>query len=215
LVDIAPTIYYAVLYEIMRGAMLDELGGDAYASFLTTHLFYRSYPKLIFNETTAWWDDISTQDIIETKEDIIVAAFTKAIAQLESEYGKNLNYWEWARTHTLEHPHPLGAVALLRPFFNVGPFPAPGGVETINNAGFPPNGDGNYKVSFGPAMRNLIDFNDVENAVSVLPTGNSGNIMSRHYDDQALLFVQGGFRKMMMNEEEIKSSENLLIMKPE
>lgn len=213
--DIAPTIYYAVLYELVRGAMYDELGEEAFTSFLTTHLFYRSYPKLIFLGESPWWDDVSTLDIVETKEDVIVSAYHTAIAQLVKTYGKNLNYWEWARTHTLEHPHPLGTVAALRPFFNVGPFPAPGGVETINNAGFTPNGSGKYEVSFGPAMRNIVDFEDVENSWSVLPTGNSGNIMSPHYDDQALLFVQGGFRKMKMNEIEIKSGKNLLILKPE
>lgn len=212
--DIAPTIYYAVLYEIIHGAMHDELGEEAFTSFLTTHLYYRSYPKLIFMEGAPWWDDVSTPEIEETKEDIIVSAYHRAIDQLEQTYGKNLNYWEWARTHTLEHPHPLGAVAALRPFFNVGPFPAPGGVETINNAGFEPNGGGKYEVSFGPAMRNIVDFTDVENSWSILPTGNSGNIMSPHYDDQARMFAQGEFRRMKMNEKEIKSSKNLLIMKP-
>jgi penicillin amidase len=94
----------------------------------------------------------------------------------------------------------------------VGPFPAPGGNETINNSGFDFNGDGQYRATFGPAMRIIIDFADVENAVSILPTGKSGNVMSEHYSDQAEMYVNGEFRKMMMNKEEIVERSSKLLM---
>jgi penicillin amidase len=210
----APTIYYAVLYQILCAAMTDEMGVDAFKTFLETHLFMRSYPNLIKAGSSPWWDDVNTPDEVESRDDIVVEAFRKAIDILELEYGKNLKYWEWGRTHTLEHPHALGTVSVLRPFFNVGPFPAPGGKETVNNAGFPYDSTGVYKTAMGPAMRILIDFNDVEHALSVLPTGNSGNVMSPHYDDQALLFVNGGFREMKMNEAEIKAFRNKLVISP-
>jgi penicillin amidase len=96
----------------------------------------------------------------------------------------------------------------------VGPFPAPGGNETVNNAGFTFASKGAYTASYGPAMRIVIDFADVENAVSVLPTGNSGNVMSPHYKDQAEMYVKGETRKMMMNEKEIKELPNRLLLQP-
>ena len=101
----------------------------------------------------------------------------------------------------------------MNKFFNVGPFPSPGGSETVNNAGFPLNTDGEYKSSYGPAMRIVIDFADIENAESILPTGQSGNFMSRHYDDQAEMYLKCESRKMMMNEMEIKSTlKNKLVL---
>jgi penicillin amidase len=55
----------------------------------------------------------------------------------------------------------------------------------------------------------------LDNGITVSPTGQSGNIMSPHYSDQAEMFVKGEFRAMMMNLEEIKSSTNrVLILKP-
>jgi penicillin amidase len=54
----------------------------------------------------------------------------------------------------------------------------------------------------------LIDFSDPENAISVNPTGQSGNVMSRHYDDQCELFNNGQFRKQMMNREEIERTSH-------
>lgn len=79
-----------------------------------------------------------------------------------------------------------------------------GGNETIVNLGFQLNSEGRYPVSFGPAMRIIIDFADIENSVSVNPTGQSGNFLSAHYDDQAVLFNTGKFRKQMMNRKEIE-----------
>lgn len=49
----------------------------------------------------------------------------------------------------------------------------------------------------------------------ILPTGNSGNPFSKHYKDQAEMFVNNEYRKMLMNKEEIESkSLDLLVLKP-
>ena len=77
------------------------------------------------------------------------------------------------------------------------------------------NANGQYPVKFGSAMRIILDFEDIENSWSVLPTGQSGNVTSPHYDDQTELFNQGNFRKQMMNQEEIlHTSENHLRFLP-
>lgn len=210
-----PTIYYKVLFYTLRRAMVDEAGDDIFKSLLSTHLMMRTYPKLIFNNESKWWDNVKTTGKVEKRAQIITEAFKKSIAELREELGDDINEWRWERVHTTTHEHPMGKVDVLRPFFNVGPYPSPGGVETINNAGFTLNGDGEYHANFGPAMRILIDFADVENALSILPTGNSGNPLSPHYSDQAEMYIEGSFRKMLMNKKEIVSSSTLVEMKPE
>jgi penicillin amidase len=212
--DQEPTLYYKVLYYICKRAYSDELGMDNFEAFLNTHLFHRSYPKLLREDNSPWWDDIKTKGKSENRSDVFLKAFRKALSEITDELGEDLNEWRWERVHTTQHEHPMGKVDMLAPFFNVGPFPTPGGHETINNAGFILNGEGAYRAHFGPAMRIVIDFADVENAYSVLPTGNSGNIMSPHYKDQAEMYNRGEFRKMMMNEKEIKSSSNVLEISP-
>ena len=118
------------------------------------------------------------------------------------------------KVHTLEHKHPIGEVESLRKYFNVGPFPVVGTREVINNLTFPYDSTGYYKVSSGPSTRRIIDFSDVENSLSILPTGQSGNPLSEHYDDQAEMFVNGEFRKMMMNKTEIEeTAKSKLIFK--
>ena len=99
-------------------------------------------------------------------------------------------------------------------FFNVGSFPISGTNEVIDNQLFTYTGDTEIQVKGGPSTRRIIDFSDIENSWSVLPTGQSGNPMSKYYKDQTELFVNGKFRKMKLNKKEIESTSTKLIFKP-
>ena len=70
------------------------------------------------------------------------------------------------------------------------------------------------EVKAGPSTRRVIDFSDIENSVSILPSGQSGNPMSKHYADQAQMYNNGKFRKMKMNKAEIIKTSTKLIFKP-
>lgn len=112
------------------------------------------------------------------------------------------------------HGHPLGAVKPLDKIFNVGPFAAPGGSEVINNLHYKLDTSGYFRVNGGPALRKITDFGDIENGLTVSPTGQSGNRMSPYYSDQATMYVNGEFRKMLMNREVIQRSSQQLLLKP-
>ena len=71
-----------------------------------------------------------------------------------------------------------------------------------------------YDVKAGPSTRRVIDFSDIENSVSILPTGQSGNPMSSHYSDQAAMYNKGQFRKMKLNKKDIIASSTKLVLKP-
>ena len=147
---------------------------------------------------------------------IFARSFDQAVRLLVSQLGTDITGWNWGKVHTLEHGHPLGRQKPLNTFFSVGPFAAMGGNETIDNLGFRLNSPGSYPVVFGPAMRIILDFADVENSVSINPTGQAGYFLSVHYADQAHLFNKGKFRKQMMNREEIKNMNiGTLILKPQ
>ncbi|TAH18400.1 MAG: penicillin acylase family protein [Cytophagales bacterium] len=214
--DIAPTIYHKFLYFITEGLFLDELGEKDFTTLHKTHLLLATMPKLFANKDAIWWDNRQTDDKIETRKEILTQAFNKTIENLESQLGGDTDKWTWGKVHLLEHKHPLGVQKPLNYFFNVGTFGMNGGAEVINNVKALLTKDATQQVAAGPSKRIIIDFADVENAVSVLPTGQSGNFMSKHYADQAPLYNEGKFRKMMMNKEEIektKASELLFIKK--
>ena len=83
----------------------------------------------------------------------------------------------------------------------------------INNQIFKLDSTGFYKVTAGPSTRRVIDFSDVENGLSIIPTGQSGNVFSPYYKDQAQKYLKGDFIKMELNPSEILKSENRLIFK--
>ena len=108
----------------------------------------------------------------------------------------------------------MGQVAALRGIFNVGPFNVSGSTEVINNLFFDFTNNGEYAVKGGPSTRRVIDFSDIENSISVLPTGQSGNPFSKHYNDQAEMYNTGKFRKMKLNKEEIIMTSTKLVFSP-
>nr|WP_288935521.1 penicillin acylase family protein [uncultured Allomuricauda sp.] len=202
----SPVLYHRALYYMVKNTMEDELGPEMFKQFLSTHLFKRQIAWGSSMQSGKWWDNINTPDVVETRQDIVMKSFTDAWNSLVKDFGEDSGQWTWDKVHTLEHQHPFGQVESLRKYFNVGPFPVEGTREVINNLSFPYDDTGFYKVSSGPSTRRIIDFSDVENSISILPTGQSGNPLSEHYEDQAEMYVNGKFRKMMMNKKEIEET---------
>jgi len=208
----SPTIYNRFLYEFLAGTFKDELG-ESFPQFMETPLMKKMIAVQANKATSIWFDDVTTE-FKERKFDIVQRSFKNAISFLENQLGDNVSSWSWSRVISLEHGHALAAGGeTLRKIFNVGPFSLDGGNEVINNQLFTLNETGIYKVFAGPSTRRVIDFSDIENSVSILPTGQSGNIFSKHYKDQAQKYVNGEFVKTILNKEDIEGSENMLIFK--
>ncbi|HRX01034.1 MAG TPA: penicillin acylase family protein, partial [Cyclobacteriaceae bacterium] len=204
--DIAPTLYYNTLSFILYQSLPDEIGTTSFKSLLNSSVMKGAYLKLVSNDSSRWWDDIRTPNTTETRSVIFERAADKTLALLTSNLGSDMNKWTWKRVHSLTHGHALGAVKPLDKIFNVGPFEAPGGIEVLNNLMFTLDTLGTFPVISGPALRKVTDFGDIENGYTVSPSGQSGNLMSKHYDDQAEMFVNGSVRKMLMNAEEIRAN---------
>lgn len=212
--DVAPTIYNRWIYNYLKNTFQDELGGADFKMLLTTHIVKQIIEPKSKNQNSVWWDDVKTKSKKETRTEILGKSFHEAIKALENQLGKDVNSWTWDRVHTLEHQHPLGKVAALRGVFNVGPFNVPGSTEVINNLFFDFTDSGEYAVKGGPSTRRVIDFSDIENSISILPTGQSGNPFSKHYNDQAEMYNTGKFRKMKLNKEEISKTSTKLVFEP-
>jgi len=159
-------------------------------------------------------DNVTTKASKETRKMILESSFKEAISNLEKQLGTSVNSWTWNRVHKVEHQHPLGKVNALRSYFNVGPFDINGSNEVINNQFFTFSENGEYTVTGGPSTRRVIDFSDIENSWSILPTGQSGNSLSKHYRDQAEMYNAGKFRKMKLNKEEIILTSTKLVFRP-
>jgi penicillin amidase len=212
--DIAPSIFNKWIYFYLKATFEDELGEENFKLLLSTHIVKQMIEAQTKNVTSPWWDNIKTKGKKETQSDILTQSFKETVASLENQLGSNVNHWQWKKVHKVEFQHPIGKVKLFSGFFNVGPFPVSGANEVINNQLFTYSDDAVISTKGGPSTRRIIDFSDIENSMSVLPSGQSGNPMSKHYDNQAELFINGKFRKMKLNKKEIVKTSTKLVFKP-
>ena len=211
--EVGPTLYNRLVYEFLVATYQDEMG-KSFQQFINTPYQDKAMAEQIGRINSVWWDDVSTKNKKETRKEIITSSFKRAIAFISNQLGNDVQDWTWDKVISVEYPHALGKVAALRKYFNVGPFKTKGGNEVINNQIFNLDSTGVYKITAGPSTRRIGDFSDVANSLGILPTGQSGNVFSPHYDDQAQKYVNGEFVKMKLNQKEIEKTENVLIFKP-
>ncbi|MBU3898735.1 MAG: penicillin acylase family protein [Gammaproteobacteria bacterium] len=189
--SITPTVFNQLLYELTRAAFADEMGEVQFNNLLGTRALDSALPRLAEDANSPWWDNTSTP-ALEGRTDTVKLAWRATIDHLQNTLGKEATDWGWGNSHTLTHSHPLAAQKPLNWLFNVGPFPAPGGHEVPNNLSSP-LGPAPWAVSYGPSTRRVIDFGAPGESVGINPVGQSGVLFDKHYSDQALSFVAGGY----------------------
>ncbi len=211
---VAPTIYTKFLYRFIYNTFADEMGAKGFEQFLDTHLYLRQIAKQIKNGKSIWWDDVTTKNVKENRDEIFTKSIHESITALENQFGEDVETWTWDKAISVTHKHTFDKIGVLKNYFNVGPFVTNGSNEVINNQIFTINNSGKYEVDAGPSTRRIIDFSDVENSTAIIPTGQSGNVFSPHYKDQAQKYLNGEFVKMLLNKEEIQGSKNKLVLNP-
>ncbi len=204
-------IYTQLLYFVLRDAMMDEVGEKDFKKLISTNLLRSAIEPLFTDKNSVWWDNVKTK-AVETRSDIFQRAFSETAVALKNNMGTDMSTWKWGRIHQLTNVHPIGRKAPFDKFLNVGPFAMSGSNEVINKEAFTYNKHGIYPVISGPALRFLIDFSDPDHALSIIPTGQSGNVFSPHYADQAKMFVHGKYRTQFMLRKEIKKGKTLTLL---
>ncbi len=99
----------------------------------------------------------------------------------------------WGDAHPTIMEHPLGAIPVLGRLvgFNVGPLPTGGSNHTVN-VSLSRRMQAPFTSGYGPSMRHVVDLGRVDDAGGfVIPTGQSGHPVSRHYRDQTALWREG------------------------
>jgi penicillin amidase len=189
--SVAATLFNQLLFDVVEKAFHDELGDGMFGTLLSTRVLDSAVPRLAADPLSPWWDDRATA-AVETRADIVKAAWQNSLAHLTALYGEDPEQWTWGKAHTLTHAHPLGSRKPLDLILNVGPFAAPGTHEVPNNLSSETR-RAPWPVNYGPSTRRLIDFADPAHSLGINPVGQSGVPFDRHYADQAEKFVKGEY----------------------
>ena len=179
--------------------------------------WYAVMRDLVQQTESPWWDDKTTTDTIETRDDIFARAFTETIAQMQDEYGKDLTKLPaWGELHTATFRNQtLGnaGISLIEDLFNRGPFGTGGGESIVNATGWTMGES--FEVDWLPSEREIVDLSNLDNSLALHTTGQSGHAYHPHYDDMIPLWANVEYYSMWWEQESvIKDSEGHLKLEP-
>ncbi len=209
---VGPTVFEFTTYHLLKDLLANKLDPEEFRRYmnLSDHWnFLKAYlkPGGSFAAGNNEFFDTS-------KNEAILQSFKAAISEIVAKQGSNIEKWRWGKVHWVEFAHPLGKVKPLNLLFNLGPYPAPSGYPAINKFKSR-KGNHDYRAISIPSTRRLVSFAANEPSWSILPTGNSGNAMSKHYADQTEMFLNNRYRKILKTKEQIdKNSEAILKILP-
>ncbi|MDQ3165746.1 MAG: penicillin acylase family protein [Actinomycetota bacterium] len=139
-----------------------------------------------------WWDDVGTDDVRETRDDVLLAALKRGRDDMTRLLARDTDEWAWGHLHRLSLDNlTLGqsGVGLVRGAFNRGPYEVGGGGGTVDATSWVAT-DG-FEVTAVPAMRMVVSMADLDASRWIQVTGASGHAYSAHYTDQTQLWVDG------------------------
>ena len=197
-------LLYLATVENLFEDELRLLGKDSMKTLLSLRYIKSLAVRKAFEEKNSLWIDNVDTPKKETLEDIVNQSFKQAGEKLAT-----LKEKTWGSVHTLTVEHRLNEDPLVKKWinFSVGPFPMAGSDKTPRAASYKERSP--FEVVAGASMRRIIDLSNLDNGLSVLPTGQSGLFGSKHYDDQSSLYNSDNYKPFQFHEETIKNDPSM------
>jgi penicillin amidase len=180
------TAWHEVIYDINRALAGDE-STKSFPSFVT---YFSIMDPSRLKAGDVYWDDVTTEDVVETKYDIIGAAFNESGANLVADLGDNEKEWPWGRKHGFRLEALLASLSSFFDVFNNPPgdedfYANRGGLFTVDVAN--PAESGIH--TSGPSTRFQCEGTAPIQCTIQLPGGQSAHKSSDNYDDLLQLWL--------------------------
>jgi penicillin amidase len=210
----AAAYFSVVMHDILKLTFRDELpeefwpaGGDRWNAVVA---------DLLQQPRNLWWDNVSTPEIAETRDDILLAAMTGARKEITSLMARDTDQWQWGRLHTVTLRNQTLGMSGIKPveaIFNRGPYPVGGGPAVVNAMTYDTRQG--YQVTSGPTMRMLVDLGQLDQSRWVNQSGTSGHAYHRNYDDQTELWARNDTWPLVSSRSAVEArTENRLELVP-
>jgi len=186
----AATLFNYFYYLLMGNTLKDEVGEELWEKDLgREYLYYVPdlvMTRIINDSAHPFYDDISTTEIKESRDDIVRRSMSEAIQYLTEKLGADTNNWQWGKVHKMAFNHTLGGKLS---FLNLEPVPTHGSHHTINS-GFWDSANP-FNMSSGGVIRMMVDFSNPQRSTIISPPGQSGHYLSPFYDDMVKIWAAG------------------------
>ena len=183
-----PLIYAAWLRALNRAVYADELG-ELFPSWYGDRRVFMM--DVLTGDLAHWCDDINTE-AVEDCALLVSRSLDEAMADTVASQGHDIAGWQWGDVHYARHAHrPFSDFPMLSDWFTIEtPIPGDGSTVNVAHSSFR---SGNYTVFHGASYRALYDLAEPDASRFMITTGQSGNVLSRHYDDLAPLWGRGEY----------------------
>ena len=214
----AAALYNSFFYHLLARTFRDDLPKDYWFNGNARSVLILK--NLVTQPNSPWWDDKTTSDSVEARDDILRLAFTDAVAELEKRFGRDTAKWNWGDMHTLTLTNStLGEsdVPPIEALLNRGPFRTSGGNIMVNATGWDASKETPiaYTVVSYPSERAIYDLSDFNNSIAIHTTGESGHAYHPHYVDMTQLWANIQYVPLWWNQESvIEDAEGYLVLKP-
>ena len=181
--------WYAELARHVFGARLDRQQLDLLMkdNYLLNHALDR---LIVSDHDSPWWQG--------RREEILRESLVDALGDLTTRYGNDRQQWRWDSDHSASFRHELHGISpLLDRWLSRGPFPWGGGNPVLARARY--GYDRPFEGRAGATVRVVIEMGDPMTVRAVIPGGQHGHPVSRHYDDQLQAWLAGAVLAVATN----------------
>ncbi|HLF26586.1 MAG TPA: penicillin acylase family protein [Anaerolineae bacterium] len=216
--------YEVFFYYLVRNTFADELG-DLMRTYVSQSggggIDRLALIRLLDQPNAHWWDDVTTDEKVEAREDIIRRSLNNAATALTAELGADPAGWTWGKLHTLTFKSQALGDQIVGFFFNRGPFAVDGGQTIVNNTGYNtsegyPNPDRPnspparlvdiFRERQSPSLRQIVDLGDLNRSRFIFTLGQSGLPLHPHYDDLIELWRNNAYVPMWWDRADIEQN---------
>lgn len=204
--SVAACVFEVFLTHLVRRALEEKLG--SWSDFFMgrgIHPVKANGP--FFGDSAAWVIEKirGRPDWFEGKtwEEAMGESLASAVAELRRLLGDDVSRWQWGRLHRQWFRHPLGQVRALSRVFDRGPAAVGGDSNTLAQAAFAPY-HGYEANSWTASYRQIIDLDDFNRSLAVIPSGQSGHPGSRHYGDMISLWRKVEYHPLPWDRDEVE-----------
>jgi len=205
--SVAATIVEAFFLQMLRNTVAAKLG--PLTDYFVGKEVHPAVPDSFYLQRSASWllglmkEAPADWFVGRSWPEVMEQSLEEAVAALRRQLGEDMSRWTWGRVHYASFEHVLGKVRALRPMFNRGPVPVGGDMNTVAQASYV--GSRPFAVySYTASYRQIIDLSDLNRSVAILPGGQSGHPVSRHYSDMIDAWQRLEYHPLLFDRGEIE-----------
>ena len=213
--DSSAAAYYNVVWRNLLDLTFgDELTGDRGPD--GGQRWYAVLTGLLERPEDQFWDDVTTDETVERRDDIVRRAMLDARDDLTALQAPNPDEWTWGDLHELElRSSTLGETGIdaVERLFNRGGWEVGGGGGIVAATSW--DAREGFEVTAAPSMRMVVSLADLDESRWINLSGVSGHAFNDHYTDQTDLWADGETLPWAFGREAVQAATaDLLTLEP-